>query len=301
MSTDRPQLLLVEDDPISRGQVHVFLRGEGYELTDAGDCAAARRAIAGGASFDAILLDRQLPDGDGLALVREIRAAPAVRDVPVIVQTARSDTASIRDGVAAGAYFYLTKPLDRDLLHTVVRAAVDGLRELRALRQGAVGPPGRALALLRSGTFCFRTIDEATQLARAIAPLCPAPEGAVLLLQELLVNAVEHGNLGIGYESKSQLLLANGWHEEIERRLADPVLGARQARVELQHTDAEVVVTIVDQGAGFDWRPYLELSPERAFDAHGRGIVMARMSGADELVFQGAGNVVTARWLKKTG
>lgn len=56
-------------------------------------------------------------------------------------------------------------------------------------------------------------------------------------------------------------------------------------------------MTIVDEGAGFDWREYLDPAPERAFDAHGWGIAMARSSGVDQLAFEGCGNSVTATWL----
>lgn len=290
------RLLLVEDDPISRGQIHVFLRSAGYQLVDAADCAAARRALASGAAYDAILLDRGLPDGDGLSLVADIRAVPALRDVPVILQTARADAASIRQGIEAGVFFYLTKPLDRKLLQTVVRTAVSALHEQRAQRQGASAPPDHALALLAQGRFELRSLDEARQLARAVAPRCPEPEAALTALQELLVNAIEHGNLGISYVEKSQLLQDNVWEAEIERRLADPVLGARRVTLELQQSADEVRVTITDQGAGFDWRPFLDLSTERMFDAHGRGIAMAAMSGSAELRYSGRGNVVSVRW-----
>ncbi len=56
----------------------------------------------------------------------------------------------------------------------------------------------------------------------------------------------------------------------------------------------EVVFNIVDQGAGFDWSKYLQISPDRAFDTHGRGIAMANSISFDHIEYQGIGNEVRA-------
>jgi hypothetical protein len=55
-----------------------------------------------------------------------------------------------------------------------------------------------------------------------------------------------------------------------------------------------VQIRIRDQGQGFDWTPYLDFDPERAFDPHGRGIAMARLSSFDDLEYLGDGNEVLA-------
>jgi hypothetical protein len=55
-----------------------------------------------------------------------------------------------------------------------------------------------------------------------------------------------------------------------------------------------LVFTISDEGAGFDWRSYLEFSPERAFDPNGRGIAMARLTSFNILDYRDRGNIVVA-------
>ena len=112
---------------------------------------------------------------------------------------------------------------------------------------------------------------------------------------ELLLNAVEHGNLGISYAEKSRLLDANTWEQAVEDRLADPVFGHRTASVSVSRDGSAVTFVIRDQGEGFDWTDYLDFDPERAFDAHGRGIAMARQASFDEVEFLGNGNTVRAR------
>ncbi len=77
-------------------------------------------------------------------------------------------------------------------------------------------------------------------------------------------------------------------------RLADARRGARTARVRVTRAGGEVVFEIEDEGAGFDWSKYLEVSAERAFDSHGRGISMARSLSFSTIQYLGAGNCVRA-------
>jgi len=58
--------------------------------------------------------------------------------------------------------------------------------------------------------------------------------------------------------------------------------------------DGEIEFIIQDQGDGFDWQNYLDISPERAFDSHGRGIAMACMYSFDKVEYHGNGNMVSA-------
>jgi hypothetical protein len=109
-----------------------------------------------------------------------------------------------------------------------------------------------------------------------------------------MLNAVEHGNLAIGYQQKSALIEADRLHSEIESRLASPEFGSRQAEVKVSRADGELVFLISDQGAGFNWQAYLEMSPERAFDTHGRGIAMSRLISFDRLEYRGRGNELVA-------
>src|SRR4029079_9930024 len=110
----------------------------------------------------------------------------------------------------------------------------------------------------------------------------------------LLVNAVEHGNLGIGYQEKAALLDHGDLRGEIARRLSLPDLAARRVRVVLRREPDRLVVTIEDEGQGFDWKPFIEYDPERVLDRHGPGIAITRGMSFDEVSYEGRGNVVVA-------
>lgn len=288
------RLLVVEDDPAARELLEVLLEEEGYvvESFEEGE-SAWQRLSSNGAPFHAVLLDRQLPGADGLELLRRIKKTPALATMPVILQTALADRTSMLEGVAAGAYYYVAKPIDRDLLRTVVAGAVEDQSRYHALQE-ALERGAEAVGTLQEGLFRFRTVAQASALASLLSQACPDAERTVVGLGELLVNAVEHGNLGISYEEKT-LLLANGtWSAEVERRLDLPENRDKRVEVRFYKDSERISISIRDEGPGFEWRRFLTISPERVFHSHGRGIAMAGQLSFDRLEFHDPGNRVTA-------
>ena len=178
-------------------------------------------------------------------------------------------------------------------LLAIVNAATRDYRSRREL-EAKVGRQASMLSCLVAGRFEFRTTDEALSLATLAANAAPDPARVVLGLSELMVNAVEHGNLGIGYQQKTRLLDQGMFRDEIGRLLTLPEFSAKRAALELRRDAHELSFVIRDAGSGFDWQDYLEISPERAFDTHGRGIAMSRMVSFDRMEYRGTGNEVYA-------
>lgn len=290
------RLLVVEDEEIVAAFLETTLTSHGHEVVVACDAEAAYALLERDREFEALLLDRCLPGMDGIALLQRIKSDPRLGDIPVVMETALGDAESVREGIAAGAQYYLTKPLQPPLLLAVVDAAVEQYRETRQI-QALLHDTGQALTLLQSGAFTCRSLSEARELARGLARACPEPSRAVIGLQELLVNAVEHGNLAISYAEKTRLVVAETWAEEVEARLVDPRYRDRRVAVRMERLADHIEITIEDEGEGFDWQQYLEFSADRAFDPHGRGIAMARLSSLDEIEYQGCGNRVVAKIL----
>ncbi len=151
-----------------------------------------------------------------------------------------------------------------------------------------------ALHGLDHAVFRFRTIREARSLAALVAVTLPDPRKTGVGLCELLLNAVEHGNLGITYEDKGRLLAEDALDEEVARRLAQDHYAARYASLEVVRGPEAIRFTIKDQGDGFDWKPFLEFVPERLHHAHGRGIAIAHRLVFNRLEYRGRGNEVIA-------
>ncbi len=286
------RLLVVDDDEFIRVLMGEILGQCGYEVVTAADGQAAWEAIdPDPARYDLMLLDKQMPRLDGISLLRRIRADSRFTDLPVIMLTADTSPEDVSLGLAEGAHYYLTKPLTEDLLTVVIRSALAESRQKRELRT-MVGRHAGTLALLCRAEFSYRSLAEARDLALLLADASMDPARTVVGYSELLINAVEHGNLGIGYGDKGHLLREGRWTEEVEARLRQPELSERRVRVILEKVAGASRVTIIDQGAGFDWQSYLEFSPERVFDIHGRGIAMSKAVSFDSLEYVGNGNTV---------
>ncbi len=185
------RLLLVEDDRMIGDSLRAALRLEGHAVDWVRDARAAQATLAS-ERFDLVLLDLGLPGGDGLDVLRTLRAQR--NDTPVIVLTARDGTGERVAGLDAGADDYLVKPFEFDELLARMRAVLR--------RHG-----GRAEPLLRCGDV---TLDPATrQVTKAGAPvLLSAREFAVL---EALMQ--RPGALLSRAQLEDRLY---GWGEEIE-------------------------------------------------------------------------------------
>ncbi len=117
-------ILVVEDEPDVQGVIDLSLRLLGkFDVTSVADYAAAVDAI-GLRRPDLILLDRMLPDKDGLDVCRLFKDSPATKDIPIVFLSARSDASDVRAGMDAGAAGYLTKPFDPVVLADRIRAIV---------------------------------------------------------------------------------------------------------------------------------------------------------------------------------
>jgi hypothetical protein len=142
--------------------------------------------------------------------------------------------------------------------------------------------------------FAIRTLEEAGELATLVAQACPSPEAAVFGISKPLVNGVEHGNLSLSYEEKSQLALSNCWKSEVDRRSARPDNLGKRVRLSFRRESNQITQRIADDGQGFAWQDYLELDPRRACDPNGRGIALSKVLSFSSIHYEGCGNVAVA-------
>lgn len=300
MKHESLSILVVDDEPDLRMILRENLEQAGYAVTEAQDGEQAwRRLDASPQDYGAIILDRMMPNLDGLGLLRRIKADERLSVIPVILESALGRREQIVEGLQAGAYYYLVKPYEHQVLLSVVGTAIaDYLRHRSVVEQAHLSLS--TLGLLRKAEYCYQTPKEARALAACLSNAFPQPERVAMGLLELFINAVEHGNLGLGYELKGQLQAENRWQEEIERRLADPVYAQRYVQIRVNRSADVLQVEVEDQGEGFDWRDYLEMSAERAAHSHGRGIALAKAISFDTLEYLGRGNCVRVSATIKT-
>jgi len=285
-------LLVVDDKPMNREILKGILEPEGYTIVTAMDGVEAWSLLENeGQKFQAVLLDRMMPNMDGMAVLANMKADPALKNIPVIMITAAIEPHEILAGIEAGAYYYLGKPFKPNVLMPIVRSAVKE-RAMSRVLQEEVQQNARRWKYLQSGAFRFRAFAEAQDMAKFLADTCPHPEKVVMGLLELLINAVEHGNLQLTYEEKTHLEQCNELDEELARRLSLPQYANKFVEVLFVRQPEAIQMTIIDQGQGFEWEKYLNFDPLRVFDSHGRGIAMAQKFSFDSIEYRGAGNEV---------
>jgi len=288
-----PTLLLVDDDRTIVEMLRSIFTSQGYHLLSAQTGEEGLRLMAEHAArINAVVLDREMPGMGGMAVVSQMKKDPQLAAIPIIMLTVTGVQEKIQEGIDTGVYYYLIKPVDNALLRSIVASALRESRQKQALVT-ELNRYGTALKALNSCHISVRTLKEAEDTACFLGSCFPDPERVATGLMELLVNAVEHGNLGITYDEKTELLAQNRWREEIDRRVILPEYASKTAEVTFQRKNGTCLAQITDSGPGFDWRRYWHINPARASASNGRGIARARLMAFDRISYNDKGNSVT--------
>ena len=112
-------ILAVDDSKTMRDMVGFTLRNAGFEVIEAEDGVQALAAVVG-KLIDLVITDINMPNMDGIALVKELRANPAFRSTPILVLTTESDSGKKDEGRSAGATGWIVKPFVPEKLLQVV-------------------------------------------------------------------------------------------------------------------------------------------------------------------------------------
>ena len=207
---DRRRILLADDNADMRDYVVRLLR-PGYDVEAVGDGQAALRAALADPP-DLILSDVMMPRLDGFGLLAGIRADATLRDLPVILLSARAGEEARLEGLDAGADDYLVKPFSaRELL-----ARVRSNLELARLRQQARD------ALLHANEMLEQRVAE--EMARR----AQAEES---LRQAQKMEAIGHLTGGVAHDFNNLLTVIGGGVETLQRMVATAPLGQDEARI----------------------------------------------------------------------
>ena len=293
------KILVVDDEPDILFVVSELLSSDACVVETAADASLAWDKLNNTDSrFSFVILDRMMPGIDGLDLLRRIKADTRFAAMPVIMQSGATSPEQIAEGIEAGAFYYLTKPFLANSLLSITRAVMAEI-ELRAEVSSQAARHIESLKYFTRAELGFKSLQDVNIVAGLLAAMCPDPDSASQGLSELLLNAVEHGNLGISYDEKKQLMYEDRWEAEVMRRLDLPEFRDRIATVNFVRKKGALEFTITDQGIGFDWSKYIKLDPNRSHDPNGRGIAMALRYSFSKVEYQETGNVVVATILSE--
>jgi len=165
-----PKLLLIDDEPSFRVSMSRYLSHSGFTVRDAGTLQGARAALAGD-HYDAMLLDLQLPDGNGMDWIAEIRRQ--YRDLILVVITGCSEIPVAVEAMRRGADHFVAKPIEPAEVTAYLQRALDAGPRLRAS-----APRAR-----KSGSFFFGTSTAAREL-ETMAEIAASSDAVVLIMGE---------------------------------------------------------------------------------------------------------------------
>ena len=292
-----PQILVVDDSAVERRLVGGLLENEGYyKLEFANDGRAALEVIAD-RPIDLLVTDLQMPDVDGLQLVRELGLRGS--DLPIILMTAHGSESVAIEALRAGAAGYVPKDQLADSL-------VDSIERVLAITN--TSKTTNKLADCLNDTQLEFVLENDPSLIEPLVHLVQEDIRGVgfnngttrlqlaIALEHALLNAMYRGNLEVTATDmevarESQVLGRDT--DPVQQRRAEPPYCDRRLYVNISIAADEIRFVVKDDGPGFDVEKLANPSPETvAQSGRGRGILLMR-TFMDDVCYNDAGNEVT--------
>lgn len=248
---------------------------------------------------DVVLSDIRMPRMSGQDLLREIKRIDPT--VPVIMMSGHGDIEDTVEALRAGAQDFFQKPFKMgSLMSSIDRAfAQIEAQKLNQVVYSYMVEEHRRLEIPNDMKLVPHVINSLTSHLHCDPGITDGDvDGIRASLHEMVLNSIEHGNLEITYEEKSQLMeTPHGWWQEVETRAEQEKFRDRRVMVEMENNRRALIFTITDQGRGFDYRS-LPDPTEMGHALHGRGILIARVH-MDEMRYNQKGNQVTLTKFKR--
>ncbi len=119
------KILIVDDEKLNLEILRKSLDGAGYHVVEASSAVKALGILKRDNKFHVILLDRMMPEMNGMEFLKILKSDNQLKDIPVIIQSAVKETNEIANGYNEECYFYLTKPFRSSMMLNMVKKAID--------------------------------------------------------------------------------------------------------------------------------------------------------------------------------
>jgi len=284
------KVLLVEDELSSLCYLEQVLKQEGIDYQTATD---GRIGFDVFKKFqpDFVLSDINMTEMSGIELLEKIKAIKP--ETIVVMLTSYHSEQYVVDAMKHGANNYLKKPIHKDTLLASLR------KYQNIIEMCDYDKKVFSFQLKHNFTLVFPTNFDI--IPSVVNLLVTETEGVLSIekqldirlgLSELLLNAVEHGNLGISFYEKSDAINNDTLSLLYDQRMSIPALVQRFVEVRYTYDDQICEWLITDQGKGFDYKSIPDpSSDEGLLCLHGRGIFICKFQ-FDDMEYLGCGNQV---------
>ncbi|MBF0546343.1 MAG: response regulator [Candidatus Riflebacteria bacterium] len=289
---EKLRVLIVENDEISRMLLSSMVREIGHECKTATNGADGFKVFQ---SFkpDLIFTEISLPGVDGLAMLEQIRRES--QKAIVVILTGQNSPEVILKVLPLHANDFLLKPITPNGFRFYLQKMEDVIAN-RSEEEEIIGMILHRELTLKIGNLPMLVGKVADLLVRETESLLPAENrwGIRLGLVEIILNAIEHGNLGLSFDEKTKAQEGEPekWARLISQRSGIEPYNTRHVLIQFRLENDWCEWMISDEGEGFDWTKVPDpTAPENFLCSHGRGILLTKIS-FDEVKFIGKGNQV---------
>jgi DNA-binding response OmpR family regulator len=279
------RILMIEaESAVGTGPVE-GLRARGHDVLFARDGCDALRVFRR-ESPDIVLADARLSWGRGLEVLQQIKGINP--ETKIILLTHDGSVKRSIEGLEGETISYLKKPVTPWELSEVIEK-IAGLCRPETNREFVLEESKRIV------------MDSQIDRIWGVVNQLLIQELA-LGLYEIIVNAIEHGSLGITFEEKRQAIERNTYEELLKERLSNVKHAHRRVTIDYRMIPGELHYIIRDEGRGFNWQNLPAPDPDNSLlNPCGRGIYLARLY-VDRLEFNEKGNEVhIVKYGKKDG
>jgi DNA-binding response OmpR family regulator len=302
MQEQHPHVLLVDDDPAVLGMVSDALSHFGITVHAFSEGGPALALLEDPASppIDMVLSDINMDGMDGFDVILRVKHIQS--NMPVVLMTGQASLEYAVRAMRMGAANLFQKPLAlRELVKNVFHL-VEMHREFRLAQDGLKG----LLKETRYFSFRCEELDIGSLVRHLTDRLVPmgfaSPTNVDVIcmaFHEALVNSLEHGNLELDSSMKSDVFSETDPYTALRlERLSDEHFASRTVDVFMEATPDRFVVTITDQGPGFDTSCAKYAAEDSLHKQTGRGLAMIQMV-MDEVTFNECGNRIRLVLKKK--
>ena len=287
------KVLLVEDDLASMSYLEVLMKREGHEYQKAYDGKTGLKLFH---EFkpDIVLSDINMAHMNGLEMVERIRQSQP--SVIIIMLTAYNSEEYVMEAIKVGANNYLKKPVSKLHLVSLLRKYTSAI-ECKHTKSSICN-------FQTSHTFSL-TFKTNIEIIPAIVSHLVAETHELfteeeqldikLGLGELILNAVEHGNMEIDYHQKNEAIQLDQLQRLYLQRFSDKKIKDRSVTINYKQDESSAEWEIIDEGDGFDPTSIPNpISEDGLMRLHGRGIFICKFQ-FDEMEYVGKGNRVRVK------